>query len=57
LLVWWDGLTLIEKRVPKNKDRLVLITEETIQGQAAIFTGSSSFDDDSQFDSHPAEQE
>jgi hypothetical protein len=56
-LVWWDGLTLIEKRVPKNKDRLVLITEETIQGQAAIFTGSSSFDDDSQFDSHPAGEE
>lgn len=32
--------------MPKNKDRLVAITEETIQNQATIFSGASTYDDD-----------
>ena len=46
LLVWWDALTLIEKRVPANKDQLVKKTEATIQAQATIFPGGGGGGDD-----------
>jgi hypothetical protein len=39
--VWWEGLTLIEKRVPKNKDRLVMTTEQIIEGQSSVLSGAS----------------
>jgi len=39
LLVWWDGLTMIEKRVPSHKETLVKSTEACIQAQATIFSG------------------
>lgn len=34
MLVWWDGLTMIEKRVPVNKDTLIRTTEQSILAQA-----------------------
>jgi hypothetical protein len=34
LLIWWDGLTMIEKRVPTNKNALVLQAERAIMAQA-----------------------
>ena len=34
MLVWWDGLTMIEKRVPSNKDTLIRTTEMSILSQA-----------------------
>lgn len=33
LVVWWDSLNMIEKRVSTNKEYLVQITEAAIQGQ------------------------
>lgn len=46
LLVWWDGLTMIEKRVPLHKETLVKSAEATISAQATIFSGGSSKKDD-----------
>ena len=37
--MWWDSLTMIEKRVPQHKETLVKTCEETIQAQATIFSG------------------
>ena len=37
--MWWESLTLIEKRVPANKTKLVKMTEATIQAQATVFQG------------------
>jgi len=34
LLLWWDGLTMIEKRVPTNKNTLVYQAESSIMAQA-----------------------
>jgi len=42
LLVWWDGLSMIEKRVPSNKDRLITESENVILSQATIYSGSNS---------------
>ena len=36
LLVWWDGLTMIEKRIPMNKETLVKTCELAIIGQATV---------------------
>ena len=33
LIVWWDSLSMIEKRVGANKEMLVLMTEQAIQSQ------------------------
>jgi len=46
LLVWWDGLTMIEKRVPSHKETLVKSTEACIQAQATIFSGGARRSDD-----------
>jgi hypothetical protein len=50
LMIWWDSLSMIEKRVASNKEELVLVTEAAIQGQVAIFSQTnrdrSSQDDD-----------
>lgn len=32
---------MIEKRVPKNKDRLVMFTEHVMQGQATILSAGA----------------
>ena len=37
MLLWWDALTMIEKRVPVNKDMLVRTTESSILAQATTF--------------------
>ena len=41
LLVWWDGLSTIEKRVPSNKDKLITESENVILSQATIYSGSN----------------
>ena len=47
MLVWWDGLTMIEKRVPTNKEILVRSTESTILAQATTLgTGGGAGDPD-----------
>lgn len=49
MLVWWDGLTMIEKRVPINKDTLIRTTEQSILNQATTIGsagGSSAGEDD-----------
>ena len=40
LLVWWDGLTMIEKRIPINKETLVKTSEMAILSQATVVGGS-----------------
>lgn len=45
-LVWWDSLTIIEKRVPANVDLLVKKSEATIRAQATIFQGGGGGDGD-----------
>jgi hypothetical protein len=41
LLVWWNGLTMIEKRVIQNKEHLVLSTENIILGaKTALLTST-----------------
>jgi hypothetical protein len=42
LIVWWDSLSMIEKRVGANKEMLVLMTEQAIQSQVLGFTISDS---------------
>ena len=42
ILVWWESLTLREKRVPANKTKLVKMTETIIQAQATVFQGGGS---------------
>ena len=37
-MIWWDSLSMIEKRVASNKEELVLVTEAAIQGQVAIYS-------------------
>lgn len=39
LFSWWEGLTMIEKRVPGNKDTLIKGAEMIILSQATIFSG------------------
>ena len=41
LMVWWDSLSMIEKRVPSNKENLVQVTESSIQGQVVSYTSAS----------------
>ena len=41
ILVWWECLSMIEKRNIFNKETLVRTTEEIIKAQATIFSGSS----------------
>jgi hypothetical protein len=48
LIVWWDSLSLIEKRGGANKEMLVMMTESAIQGQVLGFSNNdaqSSSDD------------
>jgi hypothetical protein len=40
LLVWWDGLTMIEKRIPINKETLVKTSELAIISQATVVGGA-----------------
>ena len=42
LIVWWDSLSLIEKRGGTNKEMLVMMTESAIQGQVLGFSNSDS---------------
>jgi len=46
LLIWWHGLSVIEKRIPANKTALVFTMESIIQAEAGSVlvnaTGSSS---------------
>jgi hypothetical protein len=46
LLIWWDSLSMIEKRVPANKEYLVQVTETAFQGQIVGQTATKSSDDD-----------
>lgn len=50
LLVWWECLSMIEKRNIFNKDALVHQTESIIKQQATIFSGGSSKKRDSKND-------
>ena len=40
LMIWWDSLSMIEKRVPANKESLVRITETAVQGQIVSYNKS-----------------
>ena len=42
LIVWWDSLSMIEKRGGGNKEMLVLTTELAIQSQVLGYTNSDS---------------
>mmetsp|Transcript_19826 Transcript_19826/g.33346 ORF Transcript_19826/g.33346 Transcript_19826/m.33346 type:complete len:850 (+) Transcript_19826:52-2601(+) len=44
LLVWWDGLTMIEKRIPINKETLVKTCEMAIISQATVVGGAMKTD-------------
>jgi hypothetical protein len=47
LMIWWDSLTMIEKRVGANKEFLVMTTETAVQGQVVTtFTVTTNQDDD-----------
>ena len=48
LVIWWDSLNMIEKRVSSNKEYLVQTTEAAIQGQivAAINNSNSKNNND-----------
>ena len=37
VLVWWDGLSLIQQRMPNSKDRLVDVVESALVMQHAGF--------------------
>ena len=54
--MWWDGLTMIEKRVPTHKETLVRVTEECIQAQATIFSGGSRKSDSNDADEEEEEE-
>ena len=44
MLLWWDGLTMIEKRIPSNKDTLIRTAEIAFLSQAtagSALSGSS----------------
>ena len=41
-MVWWDGLTMIEKRIPLNKETLVKTCELAIISQATVVGGAQS---------------
>ncbi len=42
LIIWWDSLSMIEKRVASNKEQLVMITEAAVQGQVVSYSGTGS---------------
>jgi hypothetical protein len=48
LIIWWDSLNMIEKRVSSNKEYLVMTTEGAIQGQivAAVSSNNGNNNDD-----------
>ena len=46
LVIWWDSLSMIEKRVPANKEFLVSTTEQTVQIQVVGHVHSRSKDDE-----------
>ena len=41
LLIWWDSLSMIEKRVAVNKEQLVMTTEAAIQGTLLSYSSST----------------
>ena len=41
MLLWWDGLTMIEKRIPSNKDMLIRTAEIAFLSQATAGTSLS----------------
>jgi hypothetical protein len=43
-MIWWDSLSMIEKRVASNKEQLVLVTEAAVQGQVMAYSGKGSRD-------------
>ena len=45
VLIWWDSLNMIEKRVQSNKEYVVQTTEAAIQAQAASYNSKSNQDD------------
>lgn len=36
-LLWWDGLTFVERRTAKNKDIMVRVTEKHFMAQSLVF--------------------
>ena len=39
--VWWDSLSMIMRRVQKNKEYLIVTAEQIIMGQIIIMTNKS----------------
>jgi len=50
LLIWWDSLSMIEKRVAQNKEFLVQTTESAVQSQVVGYTAIGAGDDDEKGD-------
>ena len=36
-LLWWDGLTFVERRTAKNKDIMVRVTEKHFMAETDVF--------------------
>ena len=36
-LLWWDGLTFVERRTAKNKDIMVRVTEKHFMAETVVF--------------------
>jgi hypothetical protein len=36
-LLWWDGLTFVERRTAKNKDIMVRVTEKHFMAECVVF--------------------
>jgi hypothetical protein len=37
LLLWWDSLTFVEKRMGRHKNHLVSATESAVMGEVNLF--------------------
>ena len=36
-MLWWDGLTFVERRTAKNKDIMVRMTEKHFMAETVVF--------------------
>ena len=46
LLLWWDGLTFVEKRMGHHKNNLVSTTERAIMSEVSLFYQQGEVPDD-----------
>ena len=41
LLIWWESLSMVEKRLPANKEYLVKVTEDNTNAEVSAFIKSA----------------